>query len=162
MKTAKKKWMKIVGLMLIVIMLVCFITFGLFYWRVKSSILGEIGIERMLKIERVALTLWDSPTSDRLDERDRRKLFMILSHARKYDQDRDKPYLLDGSFLEAPSISFINKPGQRGDLISWKYHEGIMVYIYPGEELKRSRKYYLDKKYAQDLKALFDKNTLPY
>ena len=150
MTRVKKKWMKIVGLMLIVIMLACFIAFGLFYWRVKSSILGEIGLKRVLKIERVALYDWDT-TSGTLDEGDRRKLFMILSHARKYDQDKDKPYLLDGSFLNGPHISFINKPGQRGDLISWEYHEGIMEYIYPGKELKRSSKYYLDKKYAQDL-----------
>lgn len=159
MKTVKKKWMKIVGMILIVIMLVCFITLGLFYWRVKSSILGEIGLKRVLKIERVALYDWDT-TSGTLDEGDRRKLFMILSHAQKYDQDRDKPYLLDGSFLNGPAISFATKQGQRGDLISWEYHEGIMEYIYPGEELKRSRKYYLDQKYAQDLKALFDKCAL--
>jgi len=162
MKTVKKKWGKIVGIVLAVIMLICLITSGLFYWRVKSSILGEMGIRHVFEIEKVVLAQGDRVALERLDERDQRKLFIILSHTRKYDKSRDKPYLLDGSFLYGPGIFFANKPGQRGDLISWEYHEGIMEYMYPGLPIKHSGKYYLDQKYAQELRVLFDKYTLPY
>lgn len=164
MNILKKKWMKIVGIMLVVVLIACLIILGLFYRRVRSSILGEIGIRHVLEIKKVRLTQGDRYAEDYLDESDQRKLFIILSHTRKYDKSRDKSYLLDGSFLYGPHISFASKPYRfgQGDRISWEYYKGILVYIYPGDTMKESAKYYLDQKYAQELRVLFDKYTLPY
>ncbi|MCI8337654.1 MAG: hypothetical protein HFH62_03070 [Lachnospiraceae bacterium] len=171
MKIWKRRWVKIVGILLVVALTACFVASGLFYWRVKHSILGEIGIDYVFRVEKIRMTQYSAYCMAQdpgfrngcLNQRDRKKLFMILSHTRKYDKNKDRPYLLDGRFLEGPDISFERENyqlGERGDWINWDYLESTFVYYYPeqkrGEELKHGRKYYLEKKYAQELKALFE------
>ncbi len=168
MKIMKKRWVKIACIMLTVALIACFIAFGLFYWRVKHSILGEIGIDYVFDVEKICMTQDSGRPNGYLDQRDRKKLFMILSHTRKYDKQKDRPYLLEGNFLYGPFIKFRGKDfhdGQRGNWIHWDYHEGIFVYDYlepeGDKEWKHSRRYYLEKKYAQELRVLFDKYTFP-
>lgn len=136
--------------------------FRTFYWRVKSSILGEMGVSHIFDVNEVCLYQSDSPVIDYLNKRDRRNLFIILSHTKKYEEGRHKPYLLDGAFLHGPYMFFGNKPFGQKDMIRWWYQEGIFVYTYPDRLQKRSCKYYLEKNYAQELKALFDKYTDSY
>ncbi len=145
-------------------MFACLITSGLFYWRVKHSILEEMGINHMFGVEEICLSQFDSPISDCMIKHDRNKLFMILSYTQKYDKHKDWSYLLDGNFLYDPTIRFGSKPfhfGQ-GDRIHWDYQEGVFIYYYPGEKRKHSCKYYLERKYAQELKVLFDKYSTSY
>lgn len=165
----KKGWVKIVCIALVVVMLACLITSGLFYWRVKHSILEVIGIDYVFRVDKICMYQEGSQPIGYLNQRDRKKLFMILSHTRKYNKHKDQYYLLNGKFLYSPHISFESENlqvGQRGDTIRWDYFEGILVYDYPeqerGEEWKHSSEYYLEQKYAQELRVLFDKYSTSY
>ena len=160
MKILKKKWLKIVSIVLAVVLFAGLITSSLSYRKVKSSILGEMGIRHVFEINRICLSQYDYAAEEYLNKSDKRKLFVILSHTKKYDKDKHKPYLLEGTFLLHPSISFRNKASEQGDGIYWEYKEGILQYTYPGNSGKKSGKYYLDKKYAQELRTLFDKYTI--
>ena len=157
----KRKWVKIAGIMLVVVLIACSIILGLFYWRAKQSILAERGIWNTFGIEKVFLCQGGGTAEGSLSKGDRRKLFMILLHTSRYDKEKDKPYLLDGAFLQGPSISFGDEPFGQEDMISWRNQEGIFIY-YPDASPKHSCEYYLEKKYAQELKALFDKYTDTY
>lgn len=163
-----KNWVKIVCIPLAVVTFACLITSGLFYWRVKYSILGEVGIDYVFKVEKICMDQSDGKSNGYLDQKDRKKLFMILSHTQKYDKRKDQPYMLDGNFLYGPLIDFRSKKnkGRRGDWICWDYQEGTFVYydLVPrgDKEWKHSCKYYLEKKYAQELKVLFDKYSTSY
>ena len=160
MKNPMKKQSKIMCIFLVVIVCVCLLASFLFCWRVKSSILGEMGIRHVFEINRICLSQYDYAAEEYLNKSDKRKLFVILSHTKKYNKDKHKPYLLEGTFLLHPSISFRNKASEQGDGIYWEYKEGILQYTYPGDSGKKSGKYYLDKKYAQELRTLFDKYTI--
>ena len=91
-----------------------------------------------------------------LDREDRRQLLWILSHTRKYDKEKDQPFLLKGYFLPDPYITFrkkgVNAPGHS---IDWNYTEATFRYSPPGTPETKGPKYYLDEKYAQELKDLF-------
>ena len=126
--------------------------------------MGELGIDHMFKNQEIYMFQEDSPTNGCLNRRDRNKLFEILAHTRKYDKHKNQPYLLDGKFLYSPNICFGSGPFRfgQGDRIHWDYDEGVFVYYYPGEKRKHSRKYYLEQKYAQELRVLFDKYSAHY
>lgn len=64
MKVMKRRWVKIVGIVLVVALIACFIAFGLFYWRVKHSILEEMGINHMFGVKEICMDQFDSPISD--------------------------------------------------------------------------------------------------
>ena len=51
----KKGWVKIVCIALVVVMLACLITSGLFYWRVKHSILEVIGIDYVFRVDKICM-----------------------------------------------------------------------------------------------------------
>ena len=53
----KKGWVKIVCIALVVVMLACLITSGLFYWRVKHSILEVIGIDYVFRVDKICMYL---------------------------------------------------------------------------------------------------------
>lgn len=168
MKILKKSWVKIACIVLVVALIAGFIASGLLYWRVKHSILEEIGIDYVFRVEKICMDQSEGKPNGYLDQRDRKKLFKILSHTRKYDKQKDQPYLLDGKFLLNPLIDFRSKKNgrRRGDWIRWEYHEGVFVYydLVPrgDKEWKHSQKYYLEQKYAKELRVLFDKYSTSY
>lgn len=160
MKMIKKRWVKIVSIMLAVVMLLCLIVFGLFYRRAETSILEKIGIGHIFEVKEIRLAQYDYSAKDKLSMSDKAKLFVILSHTEKYSKDKHKPYLPKGAFLLHPNISFRDDSSHRGHGIYWEYEKGILEYTFPGDSGKKSGKYFLEQKYAQELKSLFDKYTM--
>ena len=160
MKMMKKRWVKIVGFGFAVVVCVCFILVFFSYRRVKNSILGEMGINNTIKMDSIRFKELDLSAIKELDNRDRRKLIWILSHTRKYDKKKDEPFLLKGYFLPNPYIVFHKKGiDVSGHRIYWKYEEATFYYVPPNtsELEQKGATYYLDEKYAQELKDLFDK-----
>ena len=158
MKMMKKRWVKIVGFALAVVVCACLVFLFLAYRRVKNSILGEMGIKHVIEQNEVFFYELDLSALKALDREDRRQLLWILSHTRKYDKEKDQPFLLKGYFLPDPYIAFrkkgVNAPGHS---IDWNYTEATFRYSPPGTPETKGPKYYLDEKYAQELKDLFDK-----
>ena len=155
MKKIKKQCIIIVGILLVFVMCLCLVLSFFCYQSMKDSIWGEVGLRRMFGTEKVYLVQWQYHAEEAVDRGDRIKLFFLLTHAKKYDKERDKAYLLDGYFLRNPKINFRKKKddGDWGDTIFWEDKKGILYY-YQG---KKKMEYYLEKKYAQELKELFEK-----
>lgn len=82
MKMFKKKWVRIAGIALAAILIASVAVSGLFYWRVKHSILAEMGIHRALELEGIRLETWD------------------------------QSYLPDGYYMYDPYIAFQKKGGE--------------------------------------------------
>ncbi len=158
MKMMKKRWVKIVGFGFAVVVCACLVFLFLTCRRVKNSILGEMGIKHVIEQDEVYFNELDLSALKALDREDRRQLLWILSHTRKYDKEKDQPFLLKGYFLPDPYIAFrkkgVNAPGHS---IDWNYTEATFRYSPPGTPETKGPKYYLDEKYAQELKDLFDK-----
>ncbi len=151
------------------IMWILFITFAvilivllLFFWKVNKSILGEMGIGHIFEVKEIRLAQYDYTAEENLSMSDKTKLFVILSHTERYSKDKHKPYLPEGAFLLHPNISLRNDSSNRGHGIYWEYEKGILEYTYPGDSGKKSGKYFLEQKYAQELKSLFDKYSTSY
>ena len=160
MKMMKKRWVKMLGIVSAAVMLLCLIDFGFFYWRAETSILGKIGIGHIFEVKEIRLAQYDYSAKEKLSMSDKAKLFVILSHTEKYSKDRHKPYLPEGAFLLHPNISFRDDSSHRGHGIYWEYEKGILEYTFPGDSGKKSGKYFLNQKYARELKFLFDKYTI--
>lgn len=158
MKILKKRWVKIVGILLVVALTACVVASGFFYWRVKHSILAEMGIHRALELEGIRLETWDQRAPEQLDMKDRWKMLWILSHTRKYNKSKDQPYLPDGYYMYDPYIAFQKKGGEETECgIFWDYLK-TKFYYYPSDTSKRENVvYYLDERYAQALKDIFEK-----
>lgn len=159
MKNPMNKKLKIMCILFIAIAVILII-FLLFFWKVNKSILGEMGIGHIFEVKEIRLAQYDYIAEENLSMSDKIKLFVILSHTEKYSKDKHKPYLPEGAFLLHPNVSFRNGFSNRGHGIYWEYEKGILEYTYPGDSAKKSSKYFLEQKYAQKLKVLFDKYTM--
>jgi len=158
MKILKKRWMIITGIVFVAVLCVClgFVCFA--YQGVKKSVLGEMGIKRAVNSDTIYFKELDRRAQKNLSQEDRRKLLWLLSHTRKYDKEKDERYILEGYFLPGPRIVFWEEGRKSlGHIIYWNYTEATFYYSPPDTTEQKGPKYYLDEKYAKELKELFDK-----
>jgi len=158
MKLLKKRWIKIAGIVFVAVLCVCLGLVCFAYQGVKKSVLGEMGIKRAINMDTIYFTELDRRAQKHLSQEDRRKLLWLLSHTRKYDKEKDERYILKGYFLPDPYIVFRNEDvNASGHIINWNYTEATFYYSPPDTTEQKGPKYYLDEKYAKELKELFDK-----
>lgn len=157
-KMMKKRWVKIAVIALAVVLIASFAASVFFYWRMKHSVIGELGIHRALELEGIRLETWDQRAPEQLDMKDRWEILWILSHTRKYDKSKDQVYLPDGYYIYDPYIAFQKKGEEETECgIYWDYLNA-KFYYYPSDTSKRKNVvYYLDECYAQALRDLFEK-----
>ena len=104
-------------------------------------------------MDKVRLAQEDFFAAHDLSERDKFRLFSILSSTRKYDKNMDQNYLLDGSFLYSPSVHFDFDDDRH--TIYWEYESGI-IYC-EGAEGKEESYYCLEEDNATKLKKMYEK-----